>query len=1236
MGLSRSEIELIVKAQYQAKAAFTALSDDLNKVTGGAVKASAGLDDVAQKGQKAGQGAQAASVAFGILAAQLLTGLKNAFGEAVGAANALDSGLIGLSSVAKAFGQDSDKAKEAAQQLASDGLMSVSEAAVGLKNLLASGFNLDQAVILMNRFKDSAAFGRQAALGFGQAVSSATEGIKNGNSILVDNAGVTKNLSQILVEAGHSATDLSKASSDANIRMALFKGIIKETNPQVGDAAKLLGTAAGEQAKFNAQTTIAYQQIGKSLQPVLKDLFQILGPVVKAIADNADALVKFGMAAAAVAAPLAAARAAAMLGIPSFATLGTTLAATAASATLLQKALFIFAAWEVGQGIGQFIQKSREAKEATDGWKESLDEKGVGGAFGRIADLLPKLGELYGKLTTDSETNAQITLQIAAAQARANQLWGDAAPIVRNFDEALKLLGSTADMVGPKVSKIWGGDRSLHVPTAAEAAAVSNVFDTMANAGKRAEERIAGWRKELALVQGAGGLPTLRQELDRNVLSTKELAADFGISEDAIKFFADGIKKAGEANKEASKQAKDHAEAMKIQHEWLQKLREATFEQTQAFNGLNQAQALQTSSQMLDSIVRRYEAEHEAITENQDAEMQRTEFAIEAAKDRGASIQEVAALEEKLGRQHLQQSIELARKEFIERTAWLDRTTEYGRQEYEAQEQLYQAKVDKMTEGFLLGEQQKREEIRRTTTLMGRLWTDAQSAVQGTLVEVKRSFGEMLVGAKSFGDGFMDIWHSLRDGIMEILQDILDFFLQKFLRGIINGIANQRLGSSLGSLFGTGGQGVAAGSGFAGLGSLFGMGASSATTVISGTGIPVVAGAGGAGAGVGGAGISGALSAAAGPAAGGLLGGLVGYKSRSRTLGVLSGAGAGAGIGAMFGGPVGALIGGGVGAVAGLIGGILGRGKERKENAEATDQVAAYRAELIKTYGSLEQIQRIGKVIGVDLAAAFGDQGKKGLEHFKGLMDSFVAGQEELSGALEHYGLTWKDLGKEFQQSSIEDAYKQLVGLSKTLQKAGVDQTTILQKQAGEYSELYQEIVSTGTEAPESLQPILEKLIEMGLLVDDAGNKVTDLAAVSFAEPLVAQWDAATAAAQRYRDVVAGIPGAPVAGVNPGDYSGGTIEGGAAGGVIARRPGLVLFGEGGETEVGGPRSFFRDVFEGMGIKPGGMGGSAAPMYFVIDTAAGVVRQVEKAVYRGVEQRLRTGMTTVPRRTLTSR
>lgn len=211
--------------------------------------------------------------------------LTDFMGSTIDSANRLQASLTGLNSVATAFGNDAGKAKKAAQELAKDGLMTVADAATGLKNLLAAGFNLDQANELMGRFKNSAAFGRQSALSFGQAVTSATEGIKNGNSILVDNAGVTKNLSNMLEDAGYSAQDLSKASSDAGVRQALFNGIIKETNAQVGDADKLINSAAGKQAMMAAQTEILKQKIGESLQPALLKMLETVTPIVTTIAD---------------------------------------------------------------------------------------------------------------------------------------------------------------------------------------------------------------------------------------------------------------------------------------------------------------------------------------------------------------------------------------------------------------------------------------------------------------------------------------------------------------------------------------------------------------------------------------------------------------------------------------------------------------------------------------------------------------------------------------------------------------------------------------------------------------------------------------------------------------------------------------------------------------------------------------------------------------------------------------
>lgn len=270
--MASTNLQILIKAQDQASPVIRRVSGAIDSTSDSAAANSTVMQRLSGNwGTFAAISAGAGVALYGVLGQ-----MSRANAEAV----KLQSALTGLNSVARAFGQDADAAKVAAQQLASDGLMTVGDAAIGLKNLLASGFSLDQAVTLMTRFKDSAAFGRQSALSFGQAVASATEGIKNGNSILVDNAGVTKNLSVILREAGFAETDLMRATSDANVRMALFNGILKETNPQLGDAARLADSAAGKQAQMAAQTAVLYQQLGVALQPALLSFLQTITPII--------------------------------------------------------------------------------------------------------------------------------------------------------------------------------------------------------------------------------------------------------------------------------------------------------------------------------------------------------------------------------------------------------------------------------------------------------------------------------------------------------------------------------------------------------------------------------------------------------------------------------------------------------------------------------------------------------------------------------------------------------------------------------------------------------------------------------------------------------------------------------------------------------------------------------------------------------------------------------------------
>lgn len=250
------------------------------------------LDDAKYQGKMSAADGQAKSfsqtlkdsslqlAALGAAATVALNTVIDRLNTAVDAAVKQQNALMGLSSVARGTGNSIQAATDAAKALSADGLMPLGDAAAGLKNLLASGMSLPQAIKLMQAFKDSAAFGRQGSLEFGQAIVGATEGIKNGNSALVDNAGVTKNLSNILVEAGYSAQDLSKASTDVGVRMALYNGILAETKNQTGDAAKLSDSFGGAQARLNTQITQTNVALGEALQPILGKIFTALAPLI--------------------------------------------------------------------------------------------------------------------------------------------------------------------------------------------------------------------------------------------------------------------------------------------------------------------------------------------------------------------------------------------------------------------------------------------------------------------------------------------------------------------------------------------------------------------------------------------------------------------------------------------------------------------------------------------------------------------------------------------------------------------------------------------------------------------------------------------------------------------------------------------------------------------------------------------------------------------------------------------
>jgi len=266
------QLKLVISAKNDASNVLSKINNDIGKFS----------NNYKTKMESVKRVAKQVSLAFiAIGAAAVVMGKKS-----IDASIKMENSIIGLSTVSRAFGQDQEKAKEAAMSLASDGLLSVAEASEGLKNLLGAGFNLKEATKLMDGFKDSASFNRQGMLSFGESIIGATQGIKNQNSIMVDNAGITKNLSIILKEAGYSIQDLGGITTDTNIRMALYNGLLKEMAIFEGDTERASETLGGKISKLKTKIFNLQVTIGNALAPAVIEVIAELEKFIKTISDS--------------------------------------------------------------------------------------------------------------------------------------------------------------------------------------------------------------------------------------------------------------------------------------------------------------------------------------------------------------------------------------------------------------------------------------------------------------------------------------------------------------------------------------------------------------------------------------------------------------------------------------------------------------------------------------------------------------------------------------------------------------------------------------------------------------------------------------------------------------------------------------------------------------------------------------------------------------------------------------
>lgn len=118
------------------------------------------------------------------------------------------------------------------------------------------------------------------------------------------------------------------------------------------------------------------------------------------------------------------------------------------------------------------------------------------------------------------------------------------------------------------------------------------------------------------------------------------------------------------------------------------------------------------------------------------------------------------------------------------------------------------------------------------------------------------------------------------------------------------------------------------------------------------------------------------------------------------------------------------------------------------------------------------------------------------------VMDSAKKDQADLDAATKKYGFTLEELGPTMQKQQLTQQAQQLENEFRLLAGSGINVNTILTRMDGSLEDFLHSAMKTGIEVPKEMQPIVEKMIAMGELTDENGNKVTALgdSGLSFTE----------------------------------------------------------------------------------------------------------------------------------------
>lgn len=173
---------------------------------------------------------------------------------------------------------------------------------------------------------------------------------------------------------------------------------------------------------------------------------------------------------------------------------------------------------------------------------------------------------------------------------------------------------------------------------------------------------------------------------------------------------------------------------------------------------------------------------------------------------------------------------------------------------------------------------------------------------------------------------------------------------------------------------------------------------------------------------------------------------------------------------------------------------------------DVEEKVNPVRQTFVDTAGGITLLNEKAHAAGVTLDAMLNartpEAYKKAIDDLNAALKFQDDAMKTLDDTVAKYGLTIDQLGPTFAKQKLDEKAAALLQDYQVLSAAGVDHNLIIQKMGPNLQEYVSTALRAGLTIPEQMRPVLQQMIELGLLTDASGVKMTDLSQLTFAETL--------------------------------------------------------------------------------------------------------------------------------------